>query len=280
MSYTREQRSCEPGLVSRTHLDESKNLSSLMDDTRPTNAHNVLKIRVYDSGYAEITATKVIDPIVRSTSAKLVDDVDDDNIKQRKENNISRSIRRSRKTVCRKALIMSADRMLTLTYKENKTDRELCCKDFVRFVRKMRDKFSSFDYVCTLERQKRGAWHFHIATNKFYHIQTVNKLWQSVVGEGKGNVDIEFKHRISPTRIAKYISKYISKGFSGDDSALPGRNRYRVSLGLVDPVVTGYMALAPSQELYLFSTIFEEVTGSIPTNAFSNMYCFCLDNFD
>lgn len=264
----------EPGLVSRTHLDAIK----ILDKTRPAGAHLVVKFRSYPSGHAELTGTKVLEPMTRR-SASPVDDIDP---QRRKETNYCRSVRRSKKTVRVKSLTMQADRLFTLTYRANKTDREACFKDFVRFTRLMRDRFGDWQYVAVAERQKRGAWHFHIASNKFYHIQTVNKLWQRVVGLNNGNVDVEFRHRVSPTKIAAYLSKYITKGFSltAEDEATPGRNRYRVSLGITDPVETGYLALCPGSEFRLLANIFQELSNGPLTNIYENMYCWWISNFD
>lgn len=272
----------EPGLVSRTHFDEAGGLAALVENERPSSPHYILKYRRYPSGHAELTAVKVTEPIFNSGKRKKIDEEHEKPARQ--ETNIARSVRRARTTVRRKALTMAADRLFTLTYRENKTDRDLSFKDFLRFVRLVRERWPNFQYIAVAERQKRGAWHFHIATNQFYPVNILNRIWERVVGRNNGNVDVEYRHRVSPVKIARYMSKYITKGFNDtgtiEDEHIAGSNRYRVSHGIHDPVQTGYMALAPFSDSYLIGEIFTQVSGSLPSSAWANEFCIWLSNFD
>lgn len=278
----------EPGLVIRTHFDEAGDLGALVENQRPSSPHYILKYRRYPSGHAELTAVKVTEPIFNGGKKK--NRQEEQEKRPRAETNIGRSVRRARTTVRRKALTMKADRMWTLTYRENKTDRDLSFKDFLKFVRYTRERFPDFQYIAVAERQKRGAWHFHIASNKFYPVKILNAIWQRVVGRNNGNVDIEYRKQcrnsngISPVKIARYMSKYITKGFNEtgtiEDEHIPGANRYRVSHGITDPVQTGYMALAPFSDSYLLAEIFTRISGSLPSSAWENEFCLWLSNFD
>ena len=44
--------------------------------------------------------------------------------------------------------------MLTLTYRENMTDRARMARDFDVFMKRIRRIFPSFEYVCVFEEQK------------------------------------------------------------------------------------------------------------------------------
>lgn len=61
---------------------------------------------------------------------------------------------------CCKAI--SADRMVTLTYRVNMTDRKKALKDWKAFCRRL-GKVQKFHYVAVIEEQERGALHFHVA---------------------------------------------------------------------------------------------------------------------
>lgn len=140
--------------------------------------------------------------------------------------NRERSARRSRTVVRRLVKHLNLDTMLTLTYRENVLDRSRMARDFDVFMKRVRRLFPTFQYVCVFERQKRGAWHAHIAVQKvqshYLHkgvyvksYDLLRAIWRAVVGEG--NVDISRTRRKSQRCVAKlssYLSKYIGKGFS------------------------------------------------------------------
>ena len=50
----------------------------------------------------------------------------------------------------------------TITYRENMTDPKLLYKDFEKFMKKLKYKYGSVDYINVVEPQGRGAWHCHI----------------------------------------------------------------------------------------------------------------------
>lgn len=171
---------------------------------------------------------------------------------EKHERNLERASRRAR-TKCRR-LIKAAefDEMLTLTYKQNQTDRALAKKHFKEWVRRMKRALGDFGYVAALEPQARGSWHIHIATWKLpthaeyrgVKIQAWKlgtEVWHSIVGdyEGKRNglcfVGGKDRHgrprreRMSIAKIAAYVSKYITKGYADAPAEV---NRYSASEGL------------------------------------------------
>lgn len=136
---------------------------------------------------------------------------------------------RARKRVRHMCKAMGADTLLTLTYRANQTDLELCKKHLKEFVRRLRRVIPDFCGVAAFEQQKRGAWHVHMACRRFASVLTpsrtvyrvrsydlIRSIWRSVVGDLGGNIDVARKKstsKRSPARLASYLSKYITKAF-------------------------------------------------------------------
>ena len=171
-------------------------------------------------------------------------------LEERAAANRERSARRAKTQVRRLIKAKNLDTMLTLTYKENVEDRARMARDFDVFMKRIRRIFPHFQYVCVFERQKRGAWHAHMAVQRvqshYLHRGVLVKsydllraVWRAVVGEG--NVDISRARRHSQRNIAKlagYLSKYLSKTF--DDGGQG--DSYRAS-GKALPSLLSFVAL-------------------------------------
>lgn len=152
--------------------------------------------------------------------------------------NEERSCRRAKTKVRRLAKYKRLDTMLTLTYSENQQDRVLAQKHFAAFVRRLKRVIPSFEYIAVAERQKRGAWHWHAAIKNvlagywvggcYVHSwKLLRSIWRSVIGGG-GNVDVKppGKPGQGVHKLASYLTKYITKGFS---SGVKNQNRYQAS---------------------------------------------------
>jgi len=153
--------------------------------------------------------------------------------------NRDRSTRRARSCVRRLVKCKALDTMLTLTYQDNMLDREVIRRDVDVLIKRLRRVLPSFEYVCVFEKQKRGAWHAHIACHRvqshYLHkgvlvksYDLLRSMWRSVIGGG-GNVDLQRSKaaRRSAGRLAGYLSKYIGKsigdGQVGDSYSASGR---------------------------------------------------------
>ena len=112
---------------------------------------------------------------------------------QKDADNKERSVRRVRTKVRRLIKSKDLNTMLTLTYRENMVDRARMQRDFDVFMKRVRRIFPGFQYVCVFERQKRGAWHAHIAVHRLlshYVVKGVmvksydllRTVWRAVVG--------------------------------------------------------------------------------------------------
>lgn len=155
--------------------------------------------------------------------------------------NRARAARKARQTVMHRVKVIKADRLLTLTYRENMTDRRRLQRDWQAFVRRIR-RVQGFEYVATQERQKRGAWHIHVAIKGRQNYRLLRSIWRSVVGENNGNIDVRnpFRERALRHKLAAYMSKYVGKGF--DEQETKGARRVWCSEGIQTPVreVTGF----------------------------------------
>ena len=146
-----------------------------------------------------------------------------------------RAVRRARSRLRQLILSAKADHLLTLTYRENLTDYKQACRDLSGFIRHVRTYLPDFVFIAVPERQKRGAWHWHLAVVGRQDVDMLRRVWRSVVGEG--NIDVQPPKRTKTNRrlaIVAYLSKYLAKGFAEGDRELNG-HRFRASLGILVP---------------------------------------------
>lgn len=214
----------------------------IISDVRNTGKGWYTKVTMFNSGDVECLAMKLdSDQAIRrgggakrenSSKEEMTDEV------------LKKSQARAKKTVRHKSLMMNADRMLTLTYRENMTDLSQAWSDLKKFSRLMKDEFEDkWQYICVPEFQKRGAVHFHMALSGFFDVATVRKHWRAVVGDG--NIDITSprkaidKNSWNPKRIAMYLAKYITK----KDSVLFNKRRYSSTNIQKPPFVTGWLPI-------------------------------------
>ena len=164
---------------------------------------------------------------------------------EKREQNDEDSAKRAKQTVRLRCKAISADRMITLTYRENMQDMGRLMRDWDSFRRAM-GKHKQFHYVAAIERQERGAFHFHVAVHgrQSYHI--LRSIWLRIVGEGNGYAHVrnpndfyKFKpkgakkhNRELQHLIAAYLGKYITK--DAEDHEL-NKKRYWSSRGIVVP---------------------------------------------
>lgn len=111
----------------------------------------------------------------------------------------------------------------------------------------MRELIPGWFYVAAFERQERGAWHAHMAVHrlpaelstkagvKVKSYNVIRAVWRAVTGELGGNIDVQARKRNSrraPSKIAAYLSKYMTKAFAEGD---PWSNRFSCSRGVTVP---------------------------------------------
>lgn len=238
-------------------------------------------LRVHDLGHGHVEATALPRYDWREVDALTPQAVSDyaralteapaltaSELLDRAAANRDRSTRRARTQVRRLAKAKGLQTLLTLTYRENMVDRERMARDFDAFVKRVRRVMPDFEYVCVFERQKRGAWHAHIAVRKIqtFYVQKgvlvksytlLRAMWRGIVGADNGNVDVSRNKRVnrSAAKLASYLSKYIGKTF---DQAERYVNSYSASgralpAAIVERVLTGDQFTAAKALLDLLS---------------------------
>jgi len=167
---------------------------------------------------------------------------------EQKEKALRSSARRA-KTMCRRFIISEGfDEMLTLTYRQNQPDRELCKKHFSIWSKRMKRALGSFRYCASFEVQERGSMHVHCATHKLPKMATHKgvrikawqlgtKIWRDIVGADNGLCFVgaapskwgsSRRKNMTLAKMANYVSKYILKDY---ETAPEEKNRYSRSNG-------------------------------------------------
>jgi hypothetical protein len=190
-------------LDKRTHLDGAGYRASFIE---------------YGDGLAEVSFGFASTPIVSKGIRGQSDN---------REENEDRAVRRARKLLRQKVLASGADHLLTLTYRDNVIEFVRASVDLSVFIRHVRRRFASYPYVAVAERQKRGAWHWHLAVCGWQDIKFLRATWRRVVGDG--NIDVKAPRSSGGPRIGivRYLCKYLGKSF-GEEGALNAR-RFRSS---------------------------------------------------
>lgn len=130
-------------------------------------------------------------------------------------------------------------KFLTLTYKSNMQSREQAHTDFVKFIDALEYRLGEkVEYITVLERQERGAWHFHIVVYcSFIPLKDLWSIWNAENGKGSFKVE-QVKH---VRNLGRYVSKYLSKTFDEATGQLDaetfGKRRFWTSRGLKDKTV-------------------------------------------
>lgn len=166
-----------------------------------------------------------------------------------------KSAARARTSLRRTIQAGGFDAMLTLTYRENQTDIRLAWYHFNRFARLVRDALGTFRYVAVAERQKRGAWHLHVAVKGWQDLTLLRQCWKRAGGDG--NIDVRKWH--GPVqRMASYMSKYISKSFTQEELAERSHHRYRRSHKLAPSEFITVRTIDPKEAQDAFRELFAE----------------------
>lgn len=243
------------------------------------NGHSELSFRPSVAWVESDTAPQDYVPKnAKYTAANLAIDLEERREKQR-EKNAQRA-----KSQCRWVIkSQGLNELLTLTYRDNQEDRDLCKRHFKEWVRRMKAALGGkFVYCASFEKQGRGAMHVHVACHKLpeHGILRGQKvkawklgtdIWRSIIGFSStgqtgglcfvGGKTRNGGHRrnLSLAKLAGYVSKYIMKDYA--ESPLE-KNRYSRSDGLTLPkaVKTTYTGLTMAEMIDL---CFECVEGDV-----------------
>lgn len=191
----------------------------------------------------------------------------DEEKEAKRQENISRSIRRAEQQVKYAVRQCGADHMVTLTTRENMVDRDQFFAVFKRFIRLVREKDlitingkkclvtrsekRNYLYVAVPEFQKRGAYHMHLACVGKQDLYLLNACWYVALGgspndkglETKGAVNVQFRQKRwgalaenhNTMSLVQYMIKYITKSFSDIDTL--GLARYKRAHSIEKPII-------------------------------------------
>ena len=159
--------------------------------------------------------------------------------------NLERAAYRAKLRVRHLCKAAGVDTMITLTYQANMTDEVIFKKHLKEFNRRMKRIIPGWFCVVAFERQKRGAWHAHMAVHRLPKMIThargvkvksfslVKAVWKAVIGELGGDAHVSrSKWARAPSRIASYLSKYMTKAFAEGE---PWSNRFSSSGSVTVP---------------------------------------------
>jgi len=125
--------------------------------------------------------------------------------------------------------------MLTLTYRENFTDRDLADQHVTALLRVIKKWHKGIGFLAVPEYQKRGAIHWHIALNVRVDATDVRAAWNKILEKSGLSGNINLQYFPSAAKQAAYLAKYISKDM--DDPNRGTRKRYKRNRGLVIPEI-------------------------------------------
>jgi len=195
----------------------------------------VLKIQPFSQGGYEATVRSVNLPRIGQAMEGLRPVGKREAPEELSVESIMKASARAKRRVRHLCRNMMATHLLTLTKRESEASEFWSPEDWAaawdRLRRLLVRVLGQFPYVAILEQHKKGNYHLHVAWVGRINVQLVRKMWLAVVGSGGGNIDA--KHiKVAPghdrsSRIARYISKYVSKSF--EDNPRFNKKRYWAS---------------------------------------------------
>lgn len=256
----------------------------LLPDETQVNKNYFVNVRKFANGCIE-AVVKVVRPLTEDLISSVVDGTSygaacaekgessrsgltrfssvEEKSDYEKQVNHARSVRRSKQKIRWICKAMEADRLFTMTYRENIVDRSVVRSHFQEFLRLVRHGFKvkhddgsytvyraieDWRYVAVLEKQDRGAYHIHCAVKGFQKIKTLRAAWYRAIG-GRGDevgeatpgqVDVTSPDKRwggrsrewKVNKLAGYLTKYLDKTF---DDSMAEKRRYWQSKDVVIP---------------------------------------------
>ncbi len=211
--------------------------------------------------------------------------------------NLERAVRRAKQSVHFAARQIGADHLLTLTTRENITDRAQYFQIFQRFIRLVRTKIlvngllvtvprKPYAYVAVPELQERGAFHMHCAVVGRQDIKLLRACWYVALGshidaagdDAPGQIDVQYRQKrwggqsetYKTFSLVRYLTKYIDKDFA--HTAELGQHRYLKARDIPKPIEFNQVLMACNlggndfiDAMQEVSRIAEFITGTHPT---------------
>lgn len=210
-------------------------LRSVLSSMSIQRGYTVVKVRNYGKDGEEVLAEvswSYVSPVRSKSGVGLPD----------REASVARAVRRAKAEVRRKVMAAGLNYLLTLTWRENMQDAAEADRAFRRFVVLVQRHIPGWKYVAVRERQKRGAWHWHVAVEGWQDVVLLRRLWREVVGDGNIDVSRSRRGKWKRSSLASYLAKYITKHCEVEF----GKHRYRASrivVPLVRRVIDGVVTV-------------------------------------
>lgn len=179
---------------------------------------------------------------------ELIEEVFEEKRKKDKEDNLTRSLRRTKRAVKDYVLCNQFELFATFTFAKERQDVERCRARMSNWLKNEQKRKGKFEYLIVAERHKDGALHFH-ALIKGYNGRVEQakhpKTGEPIVQKGRivyalpswtagfTNVKRVDEQPDSHAKVANYVTKYITK----DMPLFANRNRYWASFGLKLPLI-------------------------------------------
>lgn len=187
------------------------------------------------------------------------------------DNNISRSVRRTKNKIYDYARCNEWNWFFTLTLNEEKVNRyeyEDCAKKVSKWLNHMRALCPDMKYLVVPEQHKDGAWHFHGLFANVENLEFVNsgKIKKGKVVYNVGNYKFGWSTATQIESLEKamaYITKYVTKQVC---LITYNKKRYWASRNLATPVVEDYFIenmREYKEEVLERATYLKEVDGFV-----------------
>lgn len=165
--------------------------------------------------------------------------------KQNLQRSLSRTIRNLRRSINANIGAWGDyfPKFMTLTFKQNIKDHKTANDEFKKFIQRLNyrvtgQKRAILKYTCVVERQKRGAIHYHVI---FYNLpytpfNELLEVWQN--NSGQRGLRINAIKEID--NVGSYVTKYVSKEIQALKDGKNGKREkekkiYFQSRGLKEP---------------------------------------------
>ena len=123
------------------------------------------------------------------------------------------------------------DKFLTLTVKANEVDRNKMNDEFKKFIKRLKyhSKKDDIKYIAVIEKQKRGAIHYHVVIFNLPYIAKLDlqEIWRH--GFVKINAIENYED------LGLYLIKYMTKDIETERAE--NQKRYLCSNGLIKPTI-------------------------------------------
>ena len=186
----------------------------------------------YDSGTTEFTrlngrqySGKLMEISWGRARKKKTDTPSTRGMSMHAERNRENVLKRAKTAIRRKAMHNNLNYMVTGTTRACIEDREKFGAMVSEWERKVKHFLPKWECIIVLEKQKRGAYHFHAAVHGWQNrLPLMKKLWWDLVGgQGQGAIIVtpppgghEGNSQWDIVRLARYLCKYISKAVGED----------------------------------------------------------------